>query len=72
MRVLWVKTEKLLPLENAGNISAYHILRHLASPNEWTFHSYYGGKPGSDYERELQPQLPGAAGTANLVPTGRA
>jgi len=54
MKVLWVKADKLLPVENGGNIRTYHVLRYLASRHELTFYSYYGRKTDSDYERELQ------------------
>ena len=60
MRILWVKADKLLPVENGGNIRTYHVLRYLASRHQLTFYSYYGGKQDQDYERELQKQLPGS------------
>jgi polysaccharide biosynthesis protein PslH len=60
MRILWVKADKLLPVQNGGNIRTYHVLRYLSARHELTFYSYYGGTPDLDYERELQRQLPGA------------
>ena len=60
MRILWVKADKLLPVQNGGNIRTYHVLRYLSARHELTFFSYYGGLPDPDYERELQRQLPGA------------
>jgi glycosyltransferase involved in cell wall biosynthesis len=60
MRILWVKAEKLLPVQNGGNIRTYHVLRYLSARHELTFYSYYGGSLDPDYERELQRQLPGA------------
>jgi len=60
MRILWVKADKLLPVQNGGNIRTYHLLRYLSARHELTFYSYYGGTPDPDYERELQRQLPGA------------
>jgi glycosyltransferase involved in cell wall biosynthesis len=60
MRILWVKADKLLPVQNGGNIRTYHVLRYLSALHELTFFSYYGGTPDPDYERELQRQLPGA------------
>ena len=60
MRILWVKADKLLPVENGGNIRSYHVLRHLSSQHELTFYSYYGGEPDLEYERKLQEQLPGS------------
>src|SRR6266478_1915814 len=60
MRILWVKADKLLPVQNGGNIRTYHILRYLSALHELRFYSYYAGTPDPDYERELQRQLPGA------------
>jgi len=60
MRILWVKADKLLPVQNGGNIRSYHMLRYLSARHELTFYSYYGGPPDLDYEGELQRQLPGA------------
>jgi glycosyltransferase involved in cell wall biosynthesis len=60
MRILWVKADKLLPVQNGGNIRTYHVLRHLSARHELTFYSYYGGVPDLEYEHELQRQLPGA------------
>jgi glycosyltransferase involved in cell wall biosynthesis len=60
MRILWVKADKLLPVQNGGNIRTYHVLRYLSERHQLTFYSYYGGTPDPDYERELQRQLPGA------------
>src|SRR6202158_2424932 len=60
MRILWVKADKLLPVENGGNIRTYHVLRSLSARHELTFYSYYGGAPDPHYERDLQQQLPGA------------
>ena len=60
MRILWVKADKLLPVQNGGNIRTYHVLRYLSAGHDLTFYSYYGGVPDPDYERELQRQLPGA------------
>jgi glycosyltransferase involved in cell wall biosynthesis len=60
MRILWVKADKLLPVQNGGNIRTYHVLRHLSARHELTFYSYYGGSPDEAYERELREHLPGA------------
>jgi hypothetical protein len=67
MRILWVKADKLLPVQNGGNIRTYHVLRHLSARHELTFCSYHGGAPDPDYERQLQRQLPGAV----AVSTGK-
>lgn len=68
MRILWVKADKLLPVENGGNIRTYHVLRYLATRHQLTFYSYYGGNPDPDYERALQEHLPGSV----AVCTGKA
>src|SRR5258708_38799185 len=60
MRILWVKADKLLPVQNGGNIRTYHVLRYLSARHELTFYSYYGGTPDPDYEHNLRQQLPGA------------
>src|SRR5579862_1624066 len=60
MRILWVKADKLLPVQNGGNIRTFHVLRYLSSRHELTFFSYYGGSSDVEYERELQRQLPGS------------
>jgi polysaccharide biosynthesis protein PslH len=60
MKILWVKADKLLPVNNGGNIRTYHVLRFLSSRHELTFFSYYGGEVDRGYDRELQQQLPGA------------
>ena len=60
MKILWVKADKLLPVQNGGNIRTYHVLRYLSERHELTFYSYYAGTHDPDYERELQRQLPGA------------
>ena len=60
MRIFWVKADKLLPVQNGGNIRTYHVLRYLSARHELTFCSYYAGAPDSEYELELQRLLPGA------------
>ena len=67
MKILWVKADKLLPVQNGGNIRSYHVLRYLSARHELTFYSYYAGAPDPDYEGELQRQLPGAV----AVSTGK-
>src|SRR5271166_1398840 len=64
MRILWVKADKLLPVQNGGNIRTYHVLRYLSARHQLTFYSYYGGAVDPDYERELRRQLPGAVAVA--------
>jgi glycosyltransferase involved in cell wall biosynthesis len=60
MRILWVKADKLLPVQNGGNIRTYHVLRYLSTRHQLTFCSYYAGAQDAEYEAELQRQLPGS------------
>jgi glycosyltransferase involved in cell wall biosynthesis len=60
MKILWVKTGKLLPVDTGGKIRSYNILRQLARRHEVTFLSYYGGRRDEAYEREICEHLPGA------------
>lgn len=72
MKILWVKTNRLLPVRNGGNIRSYHILRHLAARHEVTLFTYYAGAPDAEYEAELRREFPGAIGfcTKKLDLTG--
>lgn len=60
MRILWVKSNKLLPVHSGGDIRSYHIARALAGRHQVTFLSYYDGKPDREYEKQLVEHLPGA------------
>lgn len=60
MKILWVKADRLLPVENGGNIRSYHIARHLAAKHPLTFFSYYGGARDASYEAELGREFPEA------------
>jgi len=57
MKILWVKGDRLLPLQNGGNIRSYHIARHLAQHHSLTFFSYYSGTKDGGYETELKAQF---------------
>ncbi len=59
MKILWVKTGKLLPVDTGGKIRSYNILRKLAGRHELTFLSYYGGRRDEAYEREICEHLTG-------------
>jgi len=59
MKILWVKTGKLIPVDTGGKIRSYNILRKLAERHEVTFLSYYGGRRDEAYEREICEHLPG-------------
>jgi polysaccharide biosynthesis protein PslH len=58
MKILWVKGDRLLPVQNGGNIRSYYIARHLAQHHSLTFFSYYSGTKDGDYESELKSQFP--------------
>ncbi|HLZ39527.1 MAG TPA: glycosyltransferase family 4 protein [Candidatus Sulfotelmatobacter sp.] len=58
MKILWVKGDRLLPVQNGGNIRSYHIARHLARQHSLTFFSYYSGTKDGAYESELKAQFP--------------
>jgi glycosyltransferase involved in cell wall biosynthesis len=60
MRILWVKADKLLPVQNGGNIRTFHVLRYLSGQHKLTFFSYYAGSRDEEYESELQRELPGS------------
>ncbi|HEX6803390.1 MAG TPA: glycosyltransferase family 4 protein [Terriglobales bacterium] len=60
MRILWVKSNKLLPVHSGGDIRSYHIARALARRHELTFLSYYDGKPDAEYEQQMAEHFPGA------------
>src|SRR5262245_59066058 len=59
MKILWVKTGKLVPVDTGGKIRSYNILRRLAGRHEVTFLSYYGGRRDEAYEHEICEHLPG-------------
>lgn len=60
MRILWVKADRLLPVQNGGNIRSYHLARSLADRHAVTFFSYYAGPRDLQYEGELKERFPGA------------
>jgi len=75
MKILWVKTGKLLPVDTGGKIRSYNILRRLAGRHDLTFLSYYGGRRDETYEREIGEHLPGTkaiyTGTRDATPLER-
>ena len=61
MKILWVKADRLLPVQNGGNIRSYHMARQLAARHSLTFFSYYGGDgPDAQYEAALNREFPQA------------
>jgi glycosyltransferase involved in cell wall biosynthesis len=59
MKILWVKTGKILPLDTGGKLRTYNILRHLSANHELTYLSYYYGPRDDSYEREVPTHIPG-------------
>src|SRR5438046_10729463 len=37
MRILWLKSDLLLPLDKGGKLRTWHLLRHLARHHEITY-----------------------------------
>lgn len=68
MKILWVKADRLLPVQNGGNIRSYHIARHLAERHQLTFFSYYDGAKDSAYESALGKEFPNSV----ALSTGKA
>jgi polysaccharide biosynthesis protein PslH len=60
VRILWVKANKLLPVQSGGDIRSYNIAKQLARKHQLTFLSYYDGEADSEYERALQREFPDA------------
>lgn len=75
MKILWVKAERLLPVQNGGNIRSYHTARYLQKNHHLTFLSYYGGARDAGYEAELSREFPNAVclgtGKPELASFGR-
>src|SRR3954469_5797573 len=60
MRILWVKANKLLPVDTGGKIRSLNLLRQLSARHEATLLSYYTGRRDPEYERDIVELLPGA------------
>ena len=46
MRILWLKTDLLLPLDKGGKLRTWHLMRHLARRHEITYLAF--ADPGED------------------------
>lgn len=68
MKILWVKTGKLLPLDTGGKLRTYNILRRLSANHELTYLSYYGGERDTAYEQEVLSHLPGTVPVHTAMP----
>src|SRR6266478_477350 len=40
MRILWLKSDLLLPLDKGGRLRTWHLLRHLARQHEISYVSF--------------------------------
>src|SRR5438270_2134966 len=49
MRILWLKSDLLLPLDKGGRLRTWHLLRHLARRHEITYVSF--ADPGTPADR---------------------
>ncbi|MGB9233242.1 MAG: glycosyltransferase family 4 protein [Terriglobales bacterium] len=72
MRVLWIKSGKLLPVDTGGKIRSYNLLRFLARDHEVTLLSYYGGRRDPGYEAALVKELPGSEVLYTAAPDSNA
>ena len=51
MRILWLKTDLLLPLDKGGKLRTWHLMRHLAKHHEITYLAFAEpGQPQSDID----------------------
>jgi sugar transferase (PEP-CTERM/EpsH1 system associated) len=51
MRILWLKTDLLLPLDKGGKLRTWHLMRHLARHHEITYLAFAEpGQPQSDVD----------------------
>jgi sugar transferase (PEP-CTERM/EpsH1 system associated) len=49
MRILWLKTDLLLPLDKGGKLRTWHLMRHLAKQHEITYLAFAEpGQPPAD------------------------
>jgi sugar transferase (PEP-CTERM/EpsH1 system associated) len=56
LKILWVKTGGLVPLDTGGKIRSYHILRELSRRHDVTFFTFYPEHP-NDIHGELNQIL---------------
>jgi len=50
MRILWLKSDLLLPLDKGGRLRTWHLMRHLAKRHDITYMSF--AENGQESERE--------------------
>ncbi len=56
MKILWVKSGDLLPLDAGGKIRSYHLLKQLARKHDVTLFLYYGER-SQDTHKELEREF---------------
>jgi sugar transferase (PEP-CTERM/EpsH1 system associated) len=68
MRILWLKSDLLLPLDKGGRLRTWHLLRHLARRHEITYLSFAEGeRDGMNrvaQRLETVPRIDSTKGTA--------
>src|SRR5213595_3334412 len=60
MRILWLKSDLLLPLDKGGKLRTWHLMRHLARRHEITYLAFKEpGQPAADVDgmREIAPRV---------------
>jgi sugar transferase (PEP-CTERM/EpsH1 system associated) len=62
MRILWLKTDLLLPLDKGGKLRTWHLLRHLAQRHEITYLAFVD-------PRESRANVDGMNEVARVVET---
>ncbi len=72
MKILWVKSGRLLPVDTGGKIRSYNILRQLDRAHEVTYLSYYDGPRDEPYEQQLRGEFRGAQILQTGFPVGGA
>ena len=51
MRILWLKSDLLLPLDKGGKLRTWHLMRHLAQRHEITYLAFKEpGQPAADVD----------------------
>jgi len=51
MRILWLKSDLLLPLDKGGKLRTWHLMRHLAQRHAITYLAFKNpGQPAADVD----------------------
>src|SRR5262249_27798856 len=62
LRILWLKSDLLLPLDKGGKLRTWHLMRHLAARHEITYLAFADAN-------EDEANLQGMHAVASLVET---